>query len=71
MLRSHGDGDMHTVAAPVLDEEDRVHVGLNLSHFTGGHCAELAALALAPERPVPPSRSAAVFCRRADGTGRC
>jgi cytidine deaminase len=37
----------HTVAAAVLDENGRVHVGLNLYHFTGGPCAELVALAVA------------------------
>ena len=47
VLRAHGDGNIHTVAAAVLDEEDRIHVGLNLYHFTGGPCAELAALAVA------------------------
>lgn len=47
VLRAHGDGDVHTVAAAVLDEDDRIHVGLNLYHFTGGPCAELVALAVA------------------------
>ncbi|WP_233412204.1 ASCH domain-containing protein [Nucisporomicrobium flavum] len=46
-LRAGGDGNIHTVAAAVLDENDRVHVGLNLYHFTGGPCAELVALAVA------------------------
>ncbi len=46
VLRAHGDGGIHTVAAAVLDEEDRIHVGLNLYHFTGGPCAELVALAV-------------------------
>lgn len=46
-IRDHGDGNVHTVAAAVLDEHDRVHVGLNLYHFTGGPCAELVALATA------------------------
>ncbi|MBM2614387.1 dCMP deaminase [Actinoplanes sp. LDG1-06] len=46
-LRTGGDGNIHTVAAAVLDEDDRVHVGLNLYHFTGGPCAELVALATA------------------------
>ena len=44
-LRVGGDGNIHTVAAAVLDDNDRVHVGLNLYHFTGGPCAELVALA--------------------------
>lgn len=46
-LRVGGDGNIHTVAAAVLDENDRIHVGLNLYHFTGGPCAELVALAVA------------------------
>jgi cytidine deaminase len=47
VLRANGDGDVHTVAAAVLDEDARIHVGLNLYHFTGGPCAELVALAVA------------------------
>lgn len=47
LIRAHGDGDVHTVAAAVLDEAGRIHVGLNLYHFTGGPCAELVALAAA------------------------
>ncbi|TDC81151.1 ASCH domain-containing protein [Micromonospora sp. KC606] len=47
LLRTHGDGNIHTVAAAVLDEHGRAHVGLNLYHFTGGPCAELVALAAA------------------------
>ncbi len=46
-IRDHGDGNVHTVAAAVLDEHGRVYVGLNLYHFTGGPCAELVALATA------------------------
>lgn len=46
VLRAHCDGDVHTVAAAVLDEYGRIHVGLNLYHFTGGPCAELMALAV-------------------------
>jgi len=47
VVDEHGDGDVHTVAAAVLDEFGRIHVGLNLYHFTGGPCAELVALATA------------------------
>lgn len=46
-VEAHGDGEVHTVAAAVLDEAGRIHVGLNLFHFTGGPCAELVALATA------------------------
>ena len=34
-----------TVAAAVRDTAGRVHLGVNLHHFTGGPCAELVALA--------------------------
>ena len=47
LVRTEGEFDIHTVAAAVLDENGRVHVGLNLYHFTGGPCAELVALAVA------------------------
>lgn len=46
-VSTHGDGDVHTVAAAVLDEWGVIHVGLNLHHFNGGPCAELTALAVA------------------------
>ena len=38
---------VHTMGAAVRDSEGRVHVGVNLAHFTGGPCAELVALATA------------------------
>lgn len=46
-ISEHGDGNVHTVAAGVLDEHGTVHLGVNLYHFTGGPCAELVALATA------------------------
>ncbi len=46
-IDAHGDADVHTVAAAVVDEHGVVHLGLNLRHFTGGPCAELSALAAA------------------------
>jgi len=39
------DGNKHTVAAAVLTESGRTICSMNLSHFTGGPCAEIAALA--------------------------
>ncbi len=42
-----GTDGVHTVGAAVRDEHGRVHVGVNLYHFTGGPCAELVALAAA------------------------
>ncbi|MGI3785491.1 MAG: hypothetical protein ACRYG2_32495 [Janthinobacterium lividum] len=47
VISKHGDGNVHTVAAAVLDEHGTVHLGVNLYHFTGGPCAELVALATA------------------------
>ncbi|WP_462418961.1 cytidine deaminase family protein [Kytococcus sp. Marseille-QA3725] len=38
---------VHTVGAAVRDGSGRVHVGVNLYHFTGGPCAELVALGAA------------------------
>lgn len=40
-------GGVHTVGAAVRDADGRIHVGVNLAHFTGGPCAELVALATA------------------------
>ncbi|SNC64682.1 Cytidine deaminase [Kytococcus aerolatus] len=35
---------IHTVGAAVRTDDGRLHAGVNLSHFTGGPCAELVAL---------------------------
>ncbi|MFJ5229049.1 ASCH domain-containing protein [Kitasatospora sp. NPDC088391] len=37
----------HTVAAAAMDTAGRVHVGVNVHHFTGGPCAELVVLGAA------------------------
>ena len=37
-------GDSHTVACAVRDDRGVIHVAMNAYHFTGGLCAELAAL---------------------------
>lgn len=42
----HASG-VHTVGAAVRDSDGRIHVGVNLAHFTGGPCAELVALGAA------------------------
>lgn len=42
-----GAAGVHTMGAAVRDSEDRIHVGVNLAHFTGGPCAELVALGTA------------------------
>lgn len=49
VIDANGDADVgvHTVGAAVRDAEGRVHVGVNLYHFTGGPCAELVALGTA------------------------
>ncbi|WP_053203893.1 cytidine deaminase family protein [Jiangella muralis] len=38
---------VHTMGAAVRDGSGRIHVGVNLWHFTGGPCAELVALGTA------------------------
>lgn len=38
---------IHTVGAAVRGTDGRIHVGVNLHHFTGGPCAELVALGTA------------------------
>lgn len=38
---------VHTMGAAVRDSDGRIHVGVNLAHFTGGPCAELVALGTA------------------------
>ena len=44
IVEAHGDDEVHTVGAAVLDVQGRVFGGINLYHFTGGPCAELVAL---------------------------
>ena len=38
---------VHTMGAAVRDHDGRTFTGINLSHFTGGPCAELVALGAA------------------------
>jgi cytidine deaminase len=45
LVEAHSDGAVHTVAAAARTSGGRVVTGLNLSHFTGGPCAELVVLA--------------------------
>jgi cytidine deaminase len=42
-----GSRGAHTMGAAIRDAEGRIHVGVNLFHFTGGPCAELVALGTA------------------------
>lgn len=39
-----GSNPAHTVAAAAIDVSGRVHTAVNVSHFTGGPCAELSVL---------------------------
>lgn len=39
------DGSRHTVVAVARDADGRLHRAMNLFHFTGGPCAELAVIA--------------------------
>jgi cytidine deaminase len=45
LIETRGDGGVHTVAAAARTSSGLVVTGLNLSHFTGGPCAELVVLA--------------------------
>ncbi|WP_051425737.1 cytidine deaminase [Jiangella gansuensis] len=44
---SLADPGVHTMGAAARDVDGRIHVGVNLAHFTGGPCAELVALGAA------------------------
>ena len=55
LVNAYGDTANHTVAAATTTEQGRIFTSLNLYHFTGGPCAEvalLARLASEGERPV-------------------
>ena len=45
LVRDRGDDTNHTVAAAVLTNTGSIFASLNLFHFTGGPCAEVAVLA--------------------------
>ncbi|OUE20569.1 Blasticidin-S deaminase [Clavibacter michiganensis] len=47
LARTLGADPDHTMAAAALDAAGRIHVGVNVLHFTGGPCAELVALGAA------------------------
>ncbi len=44
LVDKYGDGQNHTVASSILTKSGNVISSLNLYHFTGGPCAEVAAL---------------------------
>ena len=45
LLAQLGDGSRHTVAAAALTKSNKIVAALNISHFTGGPCAEISLLA--------------------------
>jgi cytidine deaminase len=45
LVNKYSDDLRHTVASAVLTKTDKVICSMNFSHFTGGPCAEVAALA--------------------------
>jgi cytidine deaminase len=47
LVAARGDGANHTVAAAARGDDGRIVTGLNVSHFTGGPCAELVVLGAA------------------------
>ncbi|GAA1524353.1 hypothetical protein [Brevibacterium permense] len=61
LARTLGADANHTVAAAAMDTTGRIHTGVNVHHFTGGPCAELAASTpeststTSPEAPAPNS----------------
>ncbi|OUE24418.1 cytidine deaminase [Clavibacter michiganensis] len=61
LARTLGADPDHTMAAAALDAGGRIHVGVDVLHFTGGPCAELVALgAAAAENAGPLVAMAAV-----------
>lgn len=54
MAGSLPEGDINTVAAATMDTYGNVHTGVNVFHFTGGPCAEMAAIAAAAEAGAGP-----------------
>lgn len=45
LINRSSDSENHTVAAAALTKNGKVITSLNLYHFTGGPCAELALMA--------------------------
>jgi cytidine deaminase len=65
----------HTVAAAALDTYGRIHSAVNVSHFTGGPCAELVVLGVAAAAQAGPLVAMAAAGDRGRGLippcGRC
>lgn len=45
LVNKYTDNENHTVAAAVLTNDGKIITSMNFYHFTGGPCAEVAALA--------------------------
>lgn len=54
MTRRLGDIPNHTVAAAAMDTSGQIHTAVNVSHFTGGPCAELVVLGVAAAAQAGP-----------------
>ncbi|MCP9969042.1 hypothetical protein [Actinomadura madurae] len=51
----HARGDRHTVAAAARARDGRIVAAMNVYHFTGGPCAELAVIGTAAARALTTS----------------
>jgi len=75
LVGTRGDGGVHTVAAAARTSSGLVVTGLNLSHFTGGPCAELVVLANAAAAGAGPLELMVAVGSRGRGVlppcGRC
>ena len=52
LVNKYGDEYNHTVAAAVISKSGKIITALNLFHFTGGPCAEVAVLSRATSEGV-------------------
>lgn len=70
LARTLGADPDHTMAAAALDAAGRIHVGVNVLHFTGGPCAELVALGAAAAAHAGPLVAMAAVGDGARGSPR-
>lgn len=54
LARTLGGDTNHSVAAAAMDTDGRIHLGVNVHHFTGGPCAELVTLGVAATAQAGP-----------------
>lgn len=70
-----GEDANHTVAAAAMDTRGRIHLGVNVYHFTGGPCAEIVAIGAAATAGAGPLVTIAAVGDRDRGLlapcGRC